>query len=111
MAVTEDLRYFERIVLRVKISIRNISRDFDVEAGCVNVSAGGVCVEAERMLLPGDDIEMWIHCGDGLAPIHRYGKIVWCRKYLEGLFKIGIKFKSLRFRGMLRLVFNHGVFS
>ena len=99
-----DSRVFARLLCRVKISIHNLSRDFEDQTRCVNVSGGGVCIESKKMFFPGEDLRLWIHCGDNLPPIQRYGTVVWCKKMFGSMFKIGVKFKSQHFSGIHRLL-------
>ncbi|MDO8663087.1 MAG: PilZ domain-containing protein [Candidatus Omnitrophota bacterium] len=60
---------------RVKIKIKG--KDGFIEAYCVNISPGGICIESNQKINPQDTLELWVDFFNGREPGHHFGTLLW----------------------------------
>ncbi len=94
MKLKEERRVFVRYPCNFKVSGIVLNKDIEFAAQTFNISAEGLGLKTQEKLIPGDNIEIWIHLKGDAAPLHTYGKIMWIRKIVDE-YKVGVKFDSL----------------
>ena len=65
------------------------------DARSVNLSVGGVFVEADKVLDPGAQVEMKVNLADGGSPLETRGEVVWVRPQNDDHAKPGMAVRFL----------------
>lgn len=62
----------------------------------VNLSASGIAFDTAQFLAEGQILELKMVVPPGLVGIVTFGKVIYCRKQEDGLYRTGVDFFSLR---------------
>lgn len=90
-------RKFPRVKAGWAVEYRQVSdQEFEgssVSGLAVDISGGGICLEAKEEMVPGTMVAIDLHSPDFDAPILALAKVVWCRKRLFAeVYDVGAEF-------------------
>ena len=77
----------------VRLQTGDLGAAFDARS--VNLSVGGVFVEADKVLDPGAQVEMRVNLSDGGSPLETRGEVVWVRPQNDDHAKAGMAVRFL----------------
>ena len=93
----KDLRKFKRINLKAIIIIKDIENKITARGKCINASLEGIELTLpfymKKILSLNNILNISLVLSDGQNPIHKKGRIVWCKKATLLTYKSGIEFK------------------
>ena len=87
-------RAFSREHALGKVKMKCISTGKESDGYCVNVSAGGICIEFAEPLSVQDQYELRVDFYDSTAPMHRKGAIKWSAKINPTFYMAGISYRA-----------------
>ncbi len=100
-----EKRMFHRFPCAMgSVSVRNLQRDFESSGRCVDLSAGGISFETEKVFFPGDPVEIWMDLKNNLSSFQQGGKVVWAKRMYPEKFRIGIEFQEPQLTKIHQLV-------
>ncbi|HUT32817.1 MAG TPA: PilZ domain-containing protein [Planctomycetota bacterium] len=90
-------RKFPRVKAGWAVEYREVSdKEFQtssVSGLAVDISGGGICLEAKQEVAPGTMVAIDLHSPDFEAPILALAKVVWCKKRLfSEVYDVGAEF-------------------
>ena len=67
----------------------------ELEGHCLDLSLGGVCVNLDRALEPGERWNLDIHPYGASSPMRIAGRVSWCRRHADShSHRVGFEFQS-----------------
>lgn len=104
----EEKRTFERFKIDFPVRFLNVSANKEGRGKIIDISAGGGGMLVTKTVLEsGVSLEMWLHIHDNQDPFHARGEVVWCRKVEPGVYRVGVKFDSVDFMSISRVLRAH----
>jgi c-di-GMP-binding flagellar brake protein YcgR len=90
-------RKFPRVKAGWAVQYRQVSdKEFaqsSVSGLAVDISGGGICLEAKEEISPGTMVAIDLHSPDFEAPVLALAKVVWCKKRLFAeVYDVGAEF-------------------
>lgn len=74
----------------------------------IDISAsGGGMLATKTVLDPGTSLEMWLRLSENQDLFHTVGKVVWCKEVEPGAYRVGVKFDSIDFMNVSRVLRAH----
>ncbi|MBN2483877.1 MAG: PilZ domain-containing protein [Candidatus Omnitrophica bacterium] len=84
-------RRYHRLPCRMDMRLK----DREMKFTCVDVSPGGMGIEfitkEKVVFIPGDRVEFIFHLFDGLHPLSRQGRFLWCIRLDRYRYRAGIR--------------------
>lgn len=97
----KERRKYVRLQATVQVNYKIIGKPGAVEVFSKNISAGGLCVVADKELSPDTPLQLEIKIPDLKAPIQAIGRVVWQNDIGTGdaksigQFETGIEFTGI----------------
>lgn len=101
--LSKDRRIFERIPATLPVKLMNLTRNHEVLADTLDVSAKGLGVISREPLQEGDNLEVWLNMPDRKDPFYTRGSVVWAQPQSSGGHRAGICLERAEFMGLSRI--------
>jgi hypothetical protein len=100
--VKKERRIFERFIVGFPAKINHPGTKMKEKVQCYNISASGISIFTEQMLLPSLNLKLELKIPDGHSPFCSFARVVWSNKVEKNKWRSGLRFRSIDFMGIRR---------
>lgn len=103
-----DKRTFERLKIEFPVRFLDVNARKEGCGKMMDISASGIgMLVTQTVLRSGASLEMWLHLPDNQNPFYTRGEVVWCKEVEPGVYRVGVKFDSVDFMSVSRVLRVH----